>query len=70
MPVLAVTKDVDLAFASYYTREEFALTARLLGSGRFDVGALVTERVPLEELPRAVDRLRTPQQQRKVLVVP
>ncbi|MBZ5738793.1 alcohol dehydrogenase catalytic domain-containing protein [Nocardioides mangrovi] len=69
-PVVAVTKDVTLAFASYYTRAEFAEAARVLATGELDASALVTRTVSLDELPEAFARLRTDKDERKVLVLP
>lgn len=69
-PIGAVTKDVTLSFASYYTRAEFALTAQLLASGELDPGPFVTRTVTLDELPGAFDRLKTAKDERKVLVLP
>jgi len=69
-PIGAVTKDVTLSFASYYTRAEFAEAARLLASGELDPGPFVTRTVSLDELPAAFARLRTAKDERKVLVLP
>lgn len=65
-----VVDEVDMSFVSYYTRQEFALTARLLGTGQLDPGPFVTERVGLHELDRIFDTLGRPSDQRKVLIVP
>lgn len=70
VPVVGVVKEVDMAFVSYYTRQEFTLVATLLGSGRLDAGALVTGRVGLAELDETVAELSSASGQRKVLVVP
>jgi 2-desacetyl-2-hydroxyethyl bacteriochlorophyllide A dehydrogenase len=70
MPVVGVTKDVDLAFVSYYTHEEFGRSARLLGSGRLDPGPMITDRIGLDDVAATFERLRTPGADRKVLVVP
>lgn len=69
-PIAAVTKDVTLAFASYYTGSEFAESARLVASGELDASALVTRTVSLDELPAAFAHLKTAKDQRKVLVRP
>lgn len=70
MPVTAVTKDIDLMFASYYTTAEFAATARLLGSGEIHAGDLITARRGLDDLARTIGELASPDEQRKVLIVP
>lgn len=69
-PVAAVTTDVKLAFASYYTRSEFAETARALVSGELDASALVTATIGLDEVPEMVATLHGPTTHRKVLVRP
>src|SRR5690606_223988 len=70
MPVVGVMKEVDMAFVSYYTRQEFTLAATLLGSGRLEAASMVTGRVGLGDLDAAVAELSSASQQRKVLVVP
>lgn len=70
MPVMGVTKDVDLLFASYYTTTEFAAAARLLGSGEIDYSSFVTARHGLDELPTLLDTLSGPHEERKVLITP
>ena len=70
VPVVGVMKEVDMAFVSYYTREEFGSAARLLGSGALDPGPFVTGRVGLDGIVYAFARLATPGEDRKVLVVP
>lgn len=69
-PVVGVTKDVTVAFASYYTRAEFAESVRVLASGELDASALVTRAVTLDELPAVFAGLRTDKVERKVLVRP
>jgi (R,R)-butanediol dehydrogenase/meso-butanediol dehydrogenase/diacetyl reductase len=69
-PVAAVTTDVTLAFASYYTRSEFAEAAARLASGEIDVSGLVTGQISLDELPAMLEELKGPTAHRKVLVLP
>jgi len=69
-PVAAVTADVKVAFASYYTRSEFAAAAEALTSGELDATALVTGRIGLADLPEMMTTLRGPTTHRKVLVDP
>ena len=70
MPVVAVMKDVDLRFVSYYTTSEFATAGRLLGSGQIDYGSFVTATRGLDDLADTVAELKSPTDQRKVLIVP
>lgn len=70
MPVVGVTKDIDLRFASYYSTSEFATAARLLGSGQIDVSGYVTSTRGLEDLAGTVAELKGTTEQRKVLILP
>lgn len=70
MPMVLGVKELSVQFCAYYRREDFALTIDLLGAGRIDASAMVTDRVSLDDLPSAFEALRTPQQQCKVIVQP
>ncbi len=70
MPVLALIKEVEIRFAVYYTRAEFAQVARLLAAGELDAGAFVTDRVVLDGIDAAFEELKGPTTNRKVLVLP
>lgn len=67
---VAVVKEVDMRFVSYYTEREFALAAQLLGTDSFDAEAFVTQRVGLEQLNRVFTELSGPNEHLKVLVEP
>ena len=69
-PVVAVTKDVTVAFASYYTRAEFKEAADRLASGTLDPGPFVSRSISLAELPDVFDSLVGATAERKVLVRP
>ncbi|MFI5047471.1 MAG: zinc-binding dehydrogenase [Acidimicrobiia bacterium] len=70
LPATAVMKEVEIRFAVYYGREEFAAAARLLESGDIDPAAFVSSEVPLDEIGAAFDRLLTTTTERKVFVTP
>jgi len=70
MPVLGVVKELTLRFVSYYTRDEFAASARAVVTGAVRVADFVSDRVGLDEVGRVMADLRSPSDQRKVLVVP
>jgi len=56
-----ITRDELAILGAYVGRAEEVLPAavRLLEQGRVDLGPIVTHRIPLPELPRAVEELRT-----------
>lgn len=69
-PFTWVVKEVDLLPAFGYTRTEYDEAAELLASGAIDAAAMVTSRVPLEEVGDAFARLLDGADEGKVLVVP
>jgi len=70
VPALAVWKEVRLQFSMTYSLAEFEHVARTLDRGRVEPRALITETIPLEQLPSAFEALRGQSQQCKVLVDP
>lgn len=69
-PLAATTKELDLRFAVYYRREDFAATIRAVTDGAIDPLPLVTDEIGLDELPARFDALRHPTHECKVLVRP
>lgn len=67
VPYAALLKELEIRFAVAYTCDDFETTIAMLGSGRLDARALVTQVVPLGELPAAFEALRNPSQHCKVL---
>jgi (R,R)-butanediol dehydrogenase/meso-butanediol dehydrogenase/diacetyl reductase len=67
VPYAALLKELEIRFAIAYTRDDFETTIAMLGSGRLDARALITQVVPLGEFPAAFEALRNPTQQCKVL---
>lgn len=70
LPVTALMKEVELAFAIYYRPSEFAAARDLVTSGSFDADAMITGVVGLDEVGGAFDRLRSSTTERKILVAP
>jgi len=70
MPLSAVLKEVQVAFAVYYRRAEFAAAAALLEGGGVDASSLVTSRVDLDAVTDAFQTLLSSTTERKVLVEP
>ncbi len=69
-PFVAITKEIELIFSFAYSPEEFALTLSRLAAGVPGAGSLVTASVDLASTPAAFERLRTPDEHGKILVLP
>ena len=70
-PVVAVQKELSLHFVFAYTADEFALALEALVRGEIDAAPLITDRVGLEEVPRAFEMLaQSSSQHAKIIVVP
>lgn len=65
---IAMAREIDLIFASWYTVAEFTHTIAELRRDRLRVDHLVTDVVALEQLPTTFDDLRRPNEHGKVLV--
>ncbi|PZO79504.1 MAG: Zn-dependent alcohol dehydrogenase [Mesorhizobium amorphae] len=69
-PFAALSKEIELRFAVFFTMAEFAAAIEALGPGRFRPQALITGRVGLAEVPDAFEALRRRTTQCKVLITP
>jgi 2-desacetyl-2-hydroxyethyl bacteriochlorophyllide A dehydrogenase len=67
-PATAITKELSLDFVFAYRSAEFAEALHLLASGAVDGSSLVTDSVGLNDVDDAFARLRTSDDQVKVLV--
>jgi (R,R)-butanediol dehydrogenase/meso-butanediol dehydrogenase/diacetyl reductase len=70
VPISAVVKEVNMAFAVYYTRREFFSVVDALARGTIDAAPFVTERVGLDGANDAFRALTEAKEQRKILVLP
>jgi threonine dehydrogenase-like Zn-dependent dehydrogenase len=70
VPVAASVKGLCLQFVTYYRRGDFALTLDMLRAERIDPQPMVTQRVGLDAMPEAFERLRKPEGQCKIIVEP
>jgi (R,R)-butanediol dehydrogenase/meso-butanediol dehydrogenase/diacetyl reductase len=70
VPLTAIMKEVEVRFAVYYRRQEFAAAASLLAAGEIDPAPFVTGRVGLDGVGDAFTRLRSTTTERKIVVVP
>jgi threonine dehydrogenase-like Zn-dependent dehydrogenase len=69
-PMIGINKELSLQFVLGYAPHEFAGTLNAIADGRIDVAPLITDRVPLDDVPRAFETLRSPDAQAKILVEP
>ena len=69
-PMIGINKELSLQFVLGYQPHEFAGTLNAIAEGRIDVAPLITDRVRLDDVPEAFERLRSPESQAKILVEP
>jgi threonine dehydrogenase-like Zn-dependent dehydrogenase len=69
-PVTWLGKEVTLTASLGYTHEEFERTQELAADGRLRLAPLVSDRVGLDGLEAALQRLAQPSGQVKILVDP
>ena len=67
MPFFGLIKELKIQFAMAYTKDDFETCVAMLAEGRIDVSPMITDVIPLDELPNAFEALRTPSSQCKVL---
>lgn len=60
--------EIDLHGTYALTRESFERAVRLLREGRIDADVLVTERIGLDEIPAAFERMADAEGLKKVVV--
>lgn len=69
-PMIGIGKELAVQFVLAYTPAEFDEALRWLAEGDVAFPAIVTGRVPLDEVPAAFDALADPEAHAKILVVP
>ena len=67
-PFAALSKEIRIVFAVFFTMAEFEAAIEALGPGRFRPQALVTARIGLPDVPATFEALRTRTTQCKVLI--
>jgi threonine dehydrogenase-like Zn-dependent dehydrogenase len=70
IPMLAISKELQLTFVIFYTAEEFAEALSLVRSRAFDWRPLVTGKVGLEGVTQAFADLSDPERHAKILIEP
>lgn len=69
-PTFAIMKEIDLAFCMAFTPQEYAESFSLLASGQIRLDALITGHVGIDGVQGAFDRLGSPEQDTKIIIVP
>jgi (R,R)-butanediol dehydrogenase/meso-butanediol dehydrogenase/diacetyl reductase len=67
-PFAALSKEIQVVFAAFFTMAEFETALEALGPGRFRPQALVTGRIGFAEVPETFEALRRRTTQCKVLI--
>jgi 2-desacetyl-2-hydroxyethyl bacteriochlorophyllide A dehydrogenase len=67
-PFAALSKEIQIVFAAFFSMPEFETALEALGPGRFRPQALVTGRVSLDQAPEVFEALRRRTTQCKVLI--
>lgn len=70
VPISGILKEVSLQFVLGYGRPDWHIVLDLLNSGQVDPRPLITDVIPLRELPAAFEALRKPTTQIKVIIDP
>ncbi len=70
VPSLVVFKQLRLQGSMIYSRREFEIVAEVLDAGHVEARTMITDTIPLAELPGAFEALRSPTYQCKTLVDP
>lgn len=69
-PLIAINKELSLQFVLGYSLQEFAESLANIAEGKFDVSALVSHTVGLDDVAGMFESLKDPEQYAKVLVDP
>jgi 2-desacetyl-2-hydroxyethyl bacteriochlorophyllide A dehydrogenase len=70
VPSLVMFKQLRLQGSMVYSRREFEIVAEVLDAGHVEARTMITDTVPLADLPSAFEALRRPTYQCKTLVDP
>lgn len=70
IPFIAMLKEVCMQFSAAYTLNDFQVAVDTLESGAIEPRNLITETLPLAEMPAALESLRGSNRQCKVMIDP
>ncbi|HRE61873.1 MAG TPA: alcohol dehydrogenase catalytic domain-containing protein [Micropepsaceae bacterium] len=67
-PLIGIVKELNVQFVFGYRPADFDYVIEMIAKDRIDAGAMVTDRISLDQLPDAFEALRKPSTQCKVMV--
>jgi len=67
---LATMKQVRIQFSMAYQMQDFARSIAALDAGHVEPRAMITETIPLHQLPDMIETLRTDKSRCRVMVAP
>ncbi len=67
-PTKALVKELEISFAFIYRQQDFETVLQLLGEGRIDGSAMISDAVDLAAFPAAFEALKQPNTQIKVML--
>ena len=70
IPMLAISKELQLTFVIFYAPDEFAEALWLIEEGRLNWQPLITGKVGLDGVTEAFKALGDPEQHAKILIKP
>jgi (R,R)-butanediol dehydrogenase/meso-butanediol dehydrogenase/diacetyl reductase len=70
LPLIPITKELDLRFTFYYRMRDYRTTIDLIHQERLDPSPLITDECDLDALPERFEALKHPTHECKVLVRP
>jgi (R,R)-butanediol dehydrogenase/meso-butanediol dehydrogenase/diacetyl reductase len=70
LSVAAAQKRIRMTFSFGYTLEDFEFIVRMIAAGRIQTDGLITQSVPLEEVPESFAALMEPNSHCKVMIEP
>lgn len=70
MPMIAISKELNIQFVLYYAPEEFAEALQAIAEGKLDWRPLVTGKVGLEGIQGAFQALEDPEAHAKIMIDP
>ena len=70
MPVLAITKELQVNYVLAYRHQDFAFTVEMLASGRIDPHPMLSGTVGFDGFPAAFEALKTSKAECKVMLQP
>jgi (R,R)-butanediol dehydrogenase / meso-butanediol dehydrogenase / diacetyl reductase len=70
IPTTAFGKELEIQFVRMYAQDDFDATIRLLDRGILDPSPLITDQIPLADVPKRFEALKHPTTKCKVIIEP